>query len=393
MQKAPLAVGAIVIIGIIIIAAVFVLTRQPHLTSTTTVTIAQSSSGNVHAPVMITDPAQVASGTSALVFTYSNLQVNDTTASGSTWVNASGSGSVDLIAIQNMTQVLGYASVPANSTIRAFRLNITKVTITVNGTAYQVPISSIQVTIQVSGSQRVGAGSGILVDYTPTVSPAFSNNATVFIRVPAAKAAVVSGINSTFATDIGATAPISARALAAIAAVTPSVNITSASLAATGNSTLLTLVVKNNGNQSTVINTVNVFGAQRARAIASARAGVNASLATNVNAALSGGPIGRSRVQLGLGANALVGVGRALGGYGMQTFSIGQSGSLVLVSNLSDVQSGITLAPGASATLTYNSTATYNNGTFMTLPVAGAAYRVTLVGATGAFASTIVKVS
>ncbi len=393
MSKAPLTIGAVVVIGIIIIAAVFVLTSQPHPTPTTTVTIAPSSSGNVRTPVMITDPAQVASGTTALVFTYSNVQVNDTTISGSTWVNANGSGSVNLIAIQNMTQVIGYASVPANSTISAFRLNITSVMITVNGTTYQVPVSSNMVTIPVSGSQKVVAGSGVLLDYTPTVSPAFSNNATVFVRVPAAKAAIVSGINSTLAADIGATVPISAGALAVIAAVTPTVNITSASLSAQGNSTLLTLVVKNNGNQSTVINTVNVFGAQRVRAVASVRAGVNASLATNVNAALSGGLIGKSRVQLELGANALVGVGHAIGSYGMQTFSVSPSGSLVFVSSLSDVQSGITLAPGASATLVYNSTAMYNNGTFTTLPVAGAAYRITVVGSTGAFASTIVKVS
>lgn len=397
MVSKGVAAGIGVVVVIVVIGIIFVsMSHAPYSAATTTVsynsttyptTTTQSSSGSTDAPMMITDPAQVPNGTSALVFTYTAVQMQDTSPSGTSWVNATGSGSVNLISTLNKTQVMAYANVATNSTISQVRLNITSVMITVNGTTYSVPVSKTQVTIPVSGNGQIGASSGILIDYTPTVSPAFSQNSTIFVRVPAAKAAVVNGINSSFATDVSATAPISANATASIAAVTPNVQITSASLSAQGNTTVLSVTVQNNGNQSVALNTVNVYGAQKVNATASASANVNASVASSVNAKLNGltGSVGSN---LGVSASALATVGLNMQSYSMQTFSAGSSGSLVLVSNLSTVQSGVTVAPGSSATLTFSGTATYNSGTFQTVPKSGSQYRINVVGSTGAYAST-----
>ncbi len=72
----------------------------------------------------------------------------------------------------------------------------------------------------------------------------------------------------------------------------------------------------------------------------------------------------------------------------MQTFSASSSGSLVPVSGSSSVQSGITVAPGSTATLAYSGVVTYNNGTFQTTPKSGTQYTINVVGKAGAYATT-----
>ncbi|MCL4389144.1 hypothetical protein M1397_00840 [Candidatus Marsarchaeota archaeon] len=389
-------IGIGIIVIIIVLIGVFVALSSIHpstpapagptsiVTTSTPATSTLTSTGAV--PVMMTDPAQVPSGTSALVFTYTALKVYETGPSGTSVVNATGSGSVNLISIQNKTQVLGYANLSANSTISEVGFNVTSVTITVNGTAYNVPVSSPKVAVSISGNGRVSHGSGVLIDYTPTVSAAFNNNSTTFVRVPAAKAAIVGGINVSFARSVGATASLNANASASLAAITPKINITSASVSASGNNTTISITVKNNGNQSTVINTVNVYGRQSVAATASASAGVNSSLAGSINSALAGGIHGTLNANI----RAVAIIGAHLQAYGMQTFSVSSSGTLVLVSGSSSLQSGLTLAPGASATLTYSGTSTYNNGAIRTAPNNGTRYTINVIGSTGAQATAFV---
>lgn len=393
MKNTGIVVGIVIVVvaAIIGVAALGGFSSHPTTTTVPGATTSISSSASMtNVPVMMTDPAQVPAGTSALVFTYTSMQVYETGPSGSSsWVNAAGNGSVNLIAIQNRTQVMGYANVTANSTISQVRLNVTSVKITVNGTTYNVSVSYPTVTVPVSGSAQVSAGSGVLIDYTPTVSAAFSGNSTTFVRVPATKAVIVGNVNSSFATNIGATASLSANASASLAAITPNIQITSSSLAASGSDTTASVTVKNNGNQSVVINTVNVYGQQKVAATASASAGVSAAMASSVNGVLVGGTAGIGAFNL-LSASAKIfaTVGIDLQSYSMQTFSAGSSGSLILVSGSSSVQSGVTIAPGASATLTYSGTATYNNDTFTTTPKSGSHYTINVVGSSGAYATT-----
>ena len=50
----------------------------------------------------------------------------------------------------------------------------------------------------------------------------------------------------------------------------------------------------------------------------------------------------------------------------------------------------LTLAPGASATLTYSGTSTYNNGAIRTAPNNGTRYAINVIGSTGAQATAFV---
>ncbi|MDE1833626.1 MAG: hypothetical protein KGH58_04375 [Candidatus Micrarchaeota archaeon] len=380
--------GSIVAVIIIIALAVAVLGGRAPVNNATTAptTVQQGTYAKASIPVMITDPAQVPAGTSALVFGYSNVQLNVTNATGSAWVNATGSGSVDLIAIQNSAQVMAYANVAANSSVSGLKLLVNWVNITVNGTTYDVPVSNPQLTMSITGGTAAGQAAGVLIDYTPTVSPAFSQNATVFVRVPAGKAVVTGGVNSSFSTSIGATRPLWAEASASIAAVTPRINITSATLEAVGNSTYFSVTIRNNANRSVTLNNIVLYGRQNVTA--SPGAGVNSSVAMGINNLLYG------RASEVVNARALVEVAVNIRTYGMQNFAINSNGTMVQVTSLASAQtSGITIAPGANATLMYNSTASYNSGTFQTTPTPGSQYRIAVSGRAGVSAGTMVTAS
>ncbi|MGI0135120.1 MAG: hypothetical protein ACREBW_09210, partial [Candidatus Micrarchaeaceae archaeon] len=130
MVNKALIAGAIVVV-IVIISGVVIFTSYSGPSYTKS-----SQSGSLSAPILLTDPAQVPSGTSALVVTYTSLMVHSSGGQGSGWVNATGSGSVNLLAVLNSSKVIGYANVSANSSINLIRLNISSAKITINGTAY-----------------------------------------------------------------------------------------------------------------------------------------------------------------------------------------------------------------------------------------------------------------
>lgn len=380
-----IAVGAVIVV-VVIVAAIALSNNGGGVSVTTT--IPQSNVGGVSSPstmampVMITDPAQVPAGTSALVFAYSNVQLNSTNSAGSAWINATGSGSVNLIAIQNSSQVMGYANISANSSVSQVRLLVNSVYITINGTTYPVPVSNPQLTLSIIGNTGVNATSGVLIDYTPTVSPSFEQNTTTFIRVPAGKAVITGGVNSTFATSVGAVARLSAVSMASIARASQSISITSASLESSGNSTSISVTVQNNANQTVVLNNLIVYGAQNVSAGPSAAVRANGTIGI-------GGPIGAG-IGASANASAVAAVRLNLHTYAMQNFAIGQNGSMALITNSSSAQarSGVAIGAGSSVTINYNSTATYNSRTVKTVPTAGSEYRIVVSGRAGISAST-----
>ncbi|HVC57962.1 MAG TPA: hypothetical protein VND15_00625 [Candidatus Acidoferrales bacterium] len=375
-------VGAAIVIVIVIAAAAVFLgsgaKQNPGMTTSITQTVSHTSS-TFAAPVMITDPAQVPAGTTALIFAYSNVQVNATGASGSQWINATGSGSVNLISIMNSTQVMGYANLTANTSITQVRMLVNLVNITINGTTYGVPVTNPQLTLSISGDASASKGFGVLIDYAPTVSPYFVANTTVFNRVPAGKAVVTGGISASAATNVGLVSPISASARASLAAVSPTISIASAQLSSSGNTTQLSVTVKNEGNQSTSIKNVVVYGSQTVGLSSSA-----------------GGTLGLNGTALILHPNATLStfIKFNIGSFAMQNFAANANGNLTFVRNVASAQtSGVALGADSNATLTYGGVASYNFKTFQTTPTSGAQYRVVVVTTTGESASTTVTAS
>ncbi len=162
--------------------------------------------------VQMTDPPSVPSGTQQLLVTYSSVEVH---ASGngnqSGWVNASGSGTVDLMALTNITNTIASTNVAENSTINLVRFDITSARIVINGTAYNVTMPNSQINIAITGQQKINSSSSaVLVDLFPTVTARGSGSASGYVLVPAARAIVINS-NSTVSIDsnVGSTASIS----------------------------------------------------------------------------------------------------------------------------------------------------------------------------------------
>jgi hypothetical protein len=172
--------------------------------------LSHGKAGTTRVAVQLTDPPTVPAGTQAVVVAYSSVDVHVSGAGNqSGWVSAAGSGSVNLIALTNMSQTIADADVAANSTIDLVRFNITSVKITVNNTTYNVASPNNQVTASVTGDQKINSSAAVLIDFYPTVNAQASGNGTAYVLVPAAKAVVVTA-NSTVSinTQVGSTASI-----------------------------------------------------------------------------------------------------------------------------------------------------------------------------------------
>ena len=133
----------------------------PAPTSATSPTPAPAPTTVAYA-VALTDPPSVPAGTTAVLVNYSGVGVH-TEDHG--WVYANASGSVDLLALQNLSVVLAQVSVPANATVNEVRLYVANASIAVNGTEYSLMLPSGVLKIPVTNASR--AAQGALVDLQP----------------------------------------------------------------------------------------------------------------------------------------------------------------------------------------------------------------------------------
>ena len=240
-----IAAGLAVIVGLI---AIFML-DMPAIGGTSS---AASTVG-----FLLTDPPHVPAGTQALNIEYSSLQVHiiDTgNASASGWVNGTGSGSLDLMQLLNVTQDIGSAKIPANAEINAVRFQITNASIVVNGTAYNAIVPNGNLTTSIAGT--VSANTSILLDLSPVVVSIFTNNTAAFVLVPSVKAVF---IGNQSAQQTGAKMRLNENESERLHAAS-GISITNATLSVAGNNTVLSVTVKNDANKSVDIHHVTLFG-------------------------------------------------------------------------------------------------------------------------------------
>jgi hypothetical protein len=247
-------VGKIAALGII--AVIVVLAAALYLESAH----AYGASGML--ALQPTDPPQVPNGTHALIINYSSLQVhlsNANNASG--WIQASGSGSVNLLELLNLSQTIGTAAVPSNASVNLVRFNVTSASITVNGTTYNVTVPSSQITAHINGGTTLGSNSSILLELSPVVASIITNTSTVFVMVPSLKGVVVAGASNSTTLNLGARVALTERHRLELEATAANISITGASLSvSSGNATSISITVRNNANRSVVLRNVALFG-------------------------------------------------------------------------------------------------------------------------------------
>jgi hypothetical protein len=267
-------IGIIVILAIIYIA-IGLVTPKPSIAPTT---VAPSLSSNGTVALMLTDPAQVPAGTTALNVTFSGARIHETGATNSSgFVNINASGTIDLLSLLNVAQTLGIVSLNKTKSYDSIILNVSSSTITINGTTYNVTLPSNKLNVHVG---NVNSTSGaVLVDLSPTIVQIISTNQTTFVMVPSVKAVVVgsNNVNST-AIRVGARARLNADMHSKLSLATPNITITNASLSVTANHTSFSVTVKNSGNSTAYVNHILLFGIMGMNLSAGANADVHAAV-------------------------------------------------------------------------------------------------------------------
>lgn len=388
------AVGlAIVVVIIIIVGVAYVaLSGNKHATGSTTVPTSVSSTGGStstatttqstptgtpmkRVPVLLTDPPAVPPGTQAVIMSYSSLKVYETSPSGSSWVNAQGNGSVDLLSVVNSSKVMGYVNVTANATISAVSFNVNSAYATINNTVYDVNAPS-SVTVNIYSTSKVNSSTALLVDMSPAISADYNSNSTTLVMAPSAKATIVSNTALNGGTGIvnlgiGASVGLSASAMSAASASAPSITISSASASSTSSGSTLSLNVNDNSNSSVTLSGVYVYGPEN--------------VSTSANASTSGTIGIGGTLGVGGNVNVNVGIGANISKFQVASFSVSNAGSLDVASSGSS-SSSVTVSPGSSTTLSFNGNINYSGYHAAFKP--GTTYNVVVIGNAGVMAWT-----
>lgn len=329
---------------------------------------------NTKTPVAVTDPPEVPAGTSALVVAYSSVSVKPSSSgvAGTTWVNASGSGSINLMNVTNSSRVVGYANLSTGESVSAARINVTSAYIIVNGTKYNVTVPG-QITSNATASSGVASNSAVLVVVSPVVAATYNQNKTSFAMATSSRALIWQNATAGLTLSVGTTLAINGNARASIDASAPNITIASANLSASGNNmTMLKVRVDDNSNSVVRLTGVELYGPE------------------NISTATSAGT-GIGIVGITATANVMVGV-RGLESFQEASFVVSPAGTLELASNSTAFSAGsaVVVNPKENLTLTFSGVMGYDSGLYKANIKSGTQYRVVVVGEGDAVASSTV---
>jgi hypothetical protein len=251
-------VSGIIVLLIIIIAIAFIMNYKPI--PATTITPVISSNGTSLLSLQLTDPPEVPNGTQSLVIDYSSLNAHVVEANGTgTWVAASGSGSVNLLALVNLSQIIGNANIPKGSTVDMVSFNITKASITIENITYNVTVANNKVTAHISNAQRINSSMSALIDMSPAIATIYTSNSTIFVLVPSLRAVIMPSRNAS-ASAIGTRAAINSTERVKLDLSKPNITLSNVALSETNNVTSLSITIANNGNSNVSIKHVLLYG-------------------------------------------------------------------------------------------------------------------------------------
>jgi hypothetical protein len=207
--------------------------------------------------VMLTDPPTVPVGTTVLNLTYSDLLLHVIYPNDSAeWIPTNASGTVNLFSLINMTQTLAVISIPINSTVDKIQFAVGDVETVVNGTTYDVTALSDTLVIRVADGLVNETLSGVLLDFNPTlvqVQATDANGTLVnhYVLVPSATAVVTKDLNYD-QLEVGTIVKIGENQRIRLVEVEEqfkkNVTTVSASLSVNGNTTMLSVTLKNEGD-------------------------------------------------------------------------------------------------------------------------------------------------
>ncbi len=245
--------------AVIVAIAIISMSLVSDLTNITLVPEAQAKFA-----VLLTDPPTVPAGTTQLNLTYTDFSLHIVYQNGTEkWIPVAASGTVNLFSLVNVTQTIASTTVPMNSTVDKVQFTIANVTAVINAQTYNVTSLSDTFVVRVANGRVNQTLSGVLIDFNPTLVQiqAFDENETTvlyYVLVPSANAMIVNDITSEHV-KVGTIVKIGENHREQIVRVkedfSKNLTIVSATLTVKGNTTGLSVTLKNGGNV-----TFRVFG-------------------------------------------------------------------------------------------------------------------------------------
>lgn len=212
-----------------------------------------AASGTAYVPISLTDPPQVPPGTQALFLNYSSVSVLVGTKGSTQWVAADSAGRIDLMSLINVSQVIAGMNLGLDSEVEEVRFNISSAAITINNVTYPVYTSSRDVMARMANTD-VNSNSGILLDFSPLVIPAYGNNSTYFLLVPSMKAALIdSGLNGKTQDIMQRRMPLTSSYKALLSESDDNVTVVNETFSASHNSTSFGITLRNSGDTNATI--------------------------------------------------------------------------------------------------------------------------------------------
>ncbi len=443
--------AGIVIIVIAVVGLALALGNNPGYSGTgsqktTTISGSGNSSGSV--VLALTDPPQAPPGTSALILAYTGIMLHEAGTPNSTgsagFIDVNASGSVDLMTLTNVSQILAIAKVPANASFDSIVFTGASAKITINNSTFNVTVPSSRLQVKISGN--LSNNGTALIDLAPSVVQIYGGtNATqnIFVMVPFAKAFVLSGSSSSAHASVGERTDLSASEHAQLKENTANVSIRSASLAEQGNTMVVSVTVENSGNSSATLRHLFVRGllVTSFNGIVGSGAEANSGLDVNIgtlpgygsnatvgitlNSSMNGdrgsngsegsshtGSSGNESMGVTTGSYANASLNNTIEGdlhergnlsatahayvdgslefeqemHSSLNFIISQNATLSLPQDVMDVegQSGYVIAPGSTVTLSYDGMATFGESGMGAQLIPNQTYSIAIQGEAGA---------
>ncbi len=174
------------------------------------------------------------------------------------WINATGSGAINLIGLVNATTVIGSANLSANTVVSAVKFMVASANIVVNGVTSNVTLPNSTVEAHIVGGGVVNSTGGLLLDFSPTiVSIETTGNTTDYIMVPSIKAVSIGGVT---VRRVGERIGLGSNYRKDLEHARANISISSANIISSGSYTSISVTVNDVSNSSVTINHILVFG-------------------------------------------------------------------------------------------------------------------------------------
>jgi len=242
--------------AVIVATAIIVVSLFANSTNTTNVVPTVPTVEGATFAVLLTDPPTVPAGTTQLNLTYTDVLLHVIYPNGTyEWLTVGAEGTVNLFSLVNMTQTLATITIPLNSTVDKVQFTIANVTAVINEETYNVTSLSDTFVVKVANGAVNKTLSGVLIDFNPTlvqIQATDENDVIVYyyVLVPSANAIIVNDLKSAHL-KVGTIIEIGEYNRVRLVRVkedfSKNLTIVSATLTVNGNTTGLSVTIKNEG--------------------------------------------------------------------------------------------------------------------------------------------------